>query len=238
MKLDVLAFAAHPDDVELACGGTLLSLAKAGKKVGIVDFTAGEMGTRGTPEIRKQEAQRASKILQLSLREQLAFKDVFFANDDAHVLEVVKRIRAYRPDIVLANALADRHPDHPKAAQVVKRAVFLAGLKKVSTEWQDAAQPHWYIKNLYHYMQTDLQRPDFVVDVSEVWEARMEAVRAFKSQFFDPEGEAANTLISSPEFMDLIDSRGRELGLAIRAKYGEGFVADRVIGVSDLTALR
>lgn len=237
MKLDVLVFAAHPDDAELACGGTILSLIASGKKVGIIDFTRGEMGTRGTPEIRDQEAEDAGRILGLTVRENLRFSDVFFKNDDEHVLEVVKKIRQYQPDIVLANALEDRHPDHPKAAQVVKKATFLAGLKNLTTELDGEVQQNWYIKNLYHYIQTDFHKPDFVVDVSDYWEQRMEAVRAFKSQFFDPNGESSNTLISTPEFMALLEARGRECGMSIRVKYGEGFIADKMVGVSDLTSL-
>ncbi|WP_456461636.1 bacillithiol biosynthesis deacetylase BshB1 [Reichenbachiella sp.] len=237
MKLDVLVFAAHPDDAELSCGGTILSLIASGKKVGLVDFTRGEMGTRGTPEIRDAEAEAASEILGLTIRENLKFQDVYFKNDDEHVLEVVKKIRQYQPDVILANAIADRHPDHGKGAQVVKRATFLAGLKNVKTDLEGKAQENWYIKNLYHYIQTDFHKPDFVVDVSDFWEARMEAVRAYKSQFFDPSGESSNTLISTPEFMELIEARGREFGMSIRVKYGEGFIADRMPGVSDLTSL-
>lgn len=237
MKLDVLVFAAHPDDAELSCGGTILSLIAKGKKVGIVDFTRGEMGTRGTPEIRDEEAAEASSVLGLTVRENLKFKDVYFVNDDQHVLEVVKKIRQYRPDTILANALADRHPDHGKGAQVVKRATFLAGLKNVATELNGQQQENWYIKNLFHYIQTDFHTPDFVVDVSEFWDKRMEAVRAFKSQFFDPNGESTNTLISTPEFMELIEARGREFGMSIRVKYGEGFISDRRLGISDLSSL-
>lgn len=237
MKLDVLVFAAHPDDAELSCGGTILSLIASGKKVGIVDFTRGEMGTRGTPEIRDAEAAAASEILGLTVRENLRFQDVFFKNDDEHVLEVVKKIRQYRPSIILANALADRHPDHGKGAQVVKRATFLAGLKNVKTDLDGVSQENWYIKNLYHYIQTDFHKPDFVVDVSDFWEDRMEAVKAYKSQFFDPSGASSNTLISTPEFMELIEARGREFGMSIRVKYGEGFIADKMPGVSDLTSL-
>ncbi|MEO9801754.1 MAG: bacillithiol biosynthesis deacetylase BshB1 [Reichenbachiella sp.] len=237
MKLDVLVFAAHPDDAELSCGGTILSLIASGKKVGIIDFTRGEMGTRGTPEIRDTESAAAGEILGLIIRENLRYQDVFFRNDDEHVLGVVQKIRQYQPDTILANALADRHPDHGKAAQVVKRATFLAGLKNVKTELDGAQQQNWYIKNLYHYIQTDFHKPDFVVDVSAFWETRMEAVRAFKSQFFDPNGDSSNTLISTPEFMELIEARGREFGMSIRVKYGEGFISDRILGVSDLTSL-
>ena len=237
MKLDVLVFAAHPDDAELSCGGTILSMISKGKKVGIVDLTRGEMGTRGTPEIRDEEAAAAGEILGLTIRENLKFKDVFFKNDDEHVTEVVKKIRQYQPDIILANAIADRHPDHGKGADLVKRAVFLAGLKNLKTELEGQAQEHWYIKNLYHYIQTDMHRPTFVVDVSDFWETRMKAVKAFKSQFFDPNGESSNTLISTPEFMELIEARGREFGMSIRVKYGEGFIAERMPGVSDLSTL-
>lgn len=237
MKLDVLVFAAHPDDSELSCGGTILSLIAQGKKVGVVDFTRGEMGTRGTPEIRDAEAAAAAEILGLSVRDNLGFQDIFFSHDDEHAIEVVKKIRQYQPDIILANAIEDRHPDHGRAASIVKRAFFLAGLKKLETEVDGKPQENWYPKNLYHYIQTEYMKPDFVVDVSEHWEKRMEAVKAFKSQFFDPNGEASNTLISTPEFMELLDARGKEMGMSIRVKYGEGFVCDRMPGVSDLFSL-
>lgn len=237
MKLDVLVFAAHPDDAELSCGGTILSLIAQGKKVGIVDFTRGEMGTRGTPEIRDEEAAAAAKILGIHTRENLGFKDVFFENDDAHTAEVVRMIRKYQPEIIIANALEDRHPDHGKAAALVKKAVFWAGLKKFETNHEGKVQSAWHIKTLFHYIQTDMMKPDFVVDVSDFWEQRMEAVRAYKSQFFDPTGEASNTLISTPEFMEMLEARGRELGMSIRVKYGEGFVSNRTVGVSDLSSL-
>ncbi|UXP31081.1 bacillithiol biosynthesis deacetylase BshB1 [Reichenbachiella agarivorans] len=237
MKLDVLVFAAHPDDAELTCGGTILSLVASGKKVGIVDFTRGEMGTRGTPEIRDAEAAKAAEILGLSIRYNLRFRDVFFQNDDEHVLKVVEQIRRFQPTTILANALSDRHPDHGKAAALVKRALFLAGLRKIETQWEGKAQEYWHAKNLYHYIQTDWHQPDFVVDVSDFWEQRMKAVKAFQSQFFDPKGAASNTLISSPDFMELLEARGREFGMAIRSQYGEGFVSDRMVGVADLSSL-
>lgn len=237
MKLDVLVFAAHPDDAELSCGGTILSLVASGKKVGIVDLTRGEMGTRGTPEIRYQEAVASGRILGLSVRENLAFDDVFFTNDKKHQLEVVKIIRKYQPDIILCNAIRDRHPDHAKASQLVVQANFMAGLKMIETKSKGVVQDFWRVKNLYHYIQTDWIQPDFVVDVSDHWEKRMEAVRAFKSQFFDPDGEQSNTLISSPEFINMLDARGIELGLSIRVKYGEGFTVERNVGVSDLSSL-
>ena len=237
MKLDVLVFAAHPDDAELSCGGTILSLVSQGKKVGIVDLTRGEMGTRGTPEIRDAESAEATKILKLSARENLKFKDVFFKNDENHQKEVIRCIRKYQPEIILCNAIKDRHPDHAKASEMVVQAVFKAGLKNYLTADEGANQEIWRAKNLYHYIQTDMIQPDFVVDVTDFWEERMKAVRAFKSQFFDPAGESANTLISSPEFIEVLDARARELGLSIRSKYGEGFTADRNVGVSDLFSL-
>lgn len=237
MKLDVLVFAAHPDDAELSCSGTIASLVAQGKKVGVVDFTKGEMGTRGTPEIRMKEAAKASEVLGLTVRENLGFQDVFFKVDDEHVIKVVEKIRQYQPDIILANAIKDRHPDHGKGAELVKRALFLAGLKKLETTIDGQLQDIWRAKNLYHYIQTDWMTPDFVVDVSSYWETKMESIKAFKTQFFDPDGQSANTLISSSEFMDFLEGRAREFGMSIRVKYGEGFVKDRMVGVSDLSSL-
>ncbi|MEQ9288038.1 MAG: bacillithiol biosynthesis deacetylase BshB1 [Cyclobacteriaceae bacterium] len=237
MKLDVLVFAAHPDDAELSCGGTILSLVASGKKVGIVDLTRGEMGTRGSAEIRDQESAASAKILGLSVRENLGFSDVFFTNDRQHQIEVVKAIRRFQPEIILCNAVKDRHPDHGKASSLVVQANFLAGLKKVETDIAGQVQDIWRANNLYHYIQTDWIQPDFVVDVSGFWQKRMEAVRAFKSQFFDPDGEQPNTLISSPQFIEMLEARAIELGLSIRVKYGEGFTVDRNVGVSDLFSL-
>ncbi|MFY0626899.1 MAG: bacillithiol biosynthesis deacetylase BshB1 [Reichenbachiella sp.] len=237
MKLDVLVFGAHPDDVELSCSGTILSMVAKGKKVGVVDFTKGEMGTRGTPEIRMKEATAAAEILGLSVRDNLGFQDVFFKNDDDHVMEVVKKIRQYQPRVILANAISDRHPDHGKAADIVKRAFFLSGLKKLETSLNGVQQEIWRPENLYHYIQTDWIEPSFVVDITKYWEKRMESVKAYKSQFFDPDGAKSDTLISSLEFMHFLDGRAREFGMSIRSQYGEGFVADRMLGVSDLSTL-
>lgn len=234
MKLDVLVFAAHPDDAELSCSGTILSLTAAGKKVGVVDFTQGEMGTRGTAEIRMKESARSAEILGLSARENLKFKDVFFKDDDEHAFKVVEKIRQYQPEFIIANAVKDRHPDHAKAAAIVKRAIFLAGLKKFETRLDGKVQDIWRIKNMYHYIQTDWVEPDFVVDVTKYWDKRMEAVRAYKSQFFDPDGIKSNTLISSLEFMHFLEARGREFGMSIRTQFGEGFVTDRTLGVSNI----
>jgi bacillithiol biosynthesis deacetylase BshB1 len=237
MKLDVLVFAAHPDDAELSCGGTILSLVASGKKVGIIDLTEGEMGTRGSVTIRYKEAVAAGRILGISIRENLAFADVFFQNDRAHQIKVMEAIRKYKPEMILCNAIKDRHPDHSKASQLVVQANFMAGLKKIETSIDKKPQEAWRADLVYHYIQTDWIQPDIVVDVSNFWTKKMEAVRAFKSQFFDPEGDESNTLISSPEFMDMLDARGIELGVSIRVKFGEGFTVDRNVGVSDLSSL-
>ncbi|WP_109831061.1 bacillithiol biosynthesis deacetylase BshB1 [Reichenbachiella versicolor] len=237
MKLDVLVFAAHPDDAELSCSGTIASLIAQGKKVGIVDFTKGEMGTRGTPEIRMDEAKASSKILGLSIRENLCFQDVFFKVDDEHVIKVVEKIRQYQPEIILANAVRDRHPDHGKGAEIVKKALFLSGLKKLETYIEGESQEIWRARNLYHYIQTDWIEPDFVVDITDYWDVKVESIKAFKSQFFDPDGQSADTLISSSRFMDFLEGRAREYGMSIRSDFGEGFTKDRMLGLSDLTSL-
>ena len=186
IKLDILALAAHPDDVELSSAGTLIKAIQQGKKAGIVDFTRGELGTRGTPEIRMQEAQAAATIMGLSARENLGFRDGFFKNDEEHQLEVVKAIRKYQPEIVLANAIDDRHPDHGRASFLSKEACFLAGLAMIETVVDGVKQTPWRPKAVYHYIQSIPHTPDFIVDVSSVWETKMNAIRAFKTQFHDP----------------------------------------------------
>jgi len=233
MKLDILVLAAHPDDAELGCGGTILKHVAMGHKVGVVDLTRGELGTRGTPETRKQEAEDSAKILGLSIRENLGLPDGFFKNEREHQLEVVKAIRKYQPDIILANARYDRHPDHGRGSELAFEASFLAGLAKVDTN-----QPAWRPKVMYHYIQSQFITPDFIVDVSDVWEKKMESIRAFKTQFFDPNSKEADTYISSPAFMKLLESRGQELGHAIGARYGEGYTVRRYPGVNALTDLR
>lgn len=231
MKLDILAMAAHPDDVELAGSGTLLKAMADGKKAGIIDFTRGELGTRGTPEIREAEANASGKILGLSARENLGFRDGFFKNDEAHQLELIRMIRKYQPDIVLANAFDDRHPDHGKGSQLAREACFLSGLKMIETELDGQKQAPWRPKIVYHYIQSIPSEPDFIVDVSDVWETKMESIRAFKSQFFDPSSSEENTYISSPDFINMIEARAIHYGHLIGAKYGEGFNVERTIGV-------
>ena len=238
MKLDILAFAAHPDDVELSCSGTLIKAVKAGKKAGIIDLTRGELGTRGTPEIRDAEAAESARVMGLSARENLRFRDGFFANDEAHQLEMIKMIRKYQPDIVLANAFDDRHPDHGRGSQLAKDACFKAGLKMIETELDGEKQKKWRPRVVYHYIQSIPREPDFVVDVTDVWEQREESVRAFKSQFFDPLSKEDSTYISSPMFLRMIEARAIEYGHLIGAKYGEGFNVERIPGVDDIFDLR
>lgn len=238
MKLDILAFAAHPDDTELSCSGTLAAHIAKGYKAGVIDFTRGEMGTRGTAEIRDHEASESAKLLNLSIRDNLGFEDVFFVNDREHQLEVAKAVRKYRPDIVLANAVMDRHPDHAKAAQLTVDACFLAGLRRV--ELQDAEGQElepWRPRVIYHYIQSSYIAPDIIVDISDYWKLKMDAVRTFKSQFFDPNSEEPETFISSPEFMKLLEARAKEYGHSIGVEYGEGFTINRNIGVKDITTL-
>jgi N-acetylglucosamine malate deacetylase 1 len=233
-KLDILVISAHPDDAELCCGGTVAAHIAAGKKVGFVDLTRGELGTRGTPEIRLQEAEDAARILGLSLRDNLGMRDGFFKIDEDHLLQVVQKIRQYRPDILLTNAIGDRHPDHGRAAQLVKEAFFLAGLRKIETRQEGAAQEAWRPAHLYHFIQSNYLQPDFVVDVSAHWDTKMAAVKAFKSQFHDPNSQEPETFISSDRFMQFIDSRGREWGHAIGVTHGEGFLVSKQIGIKSL----
>ncbi len=234
IKLDILALAAHPDDVELSSAGTLIKAIQQGKKAGIVDFTRGELGTRGTPEIRMQEASAAAKIMGLSARENLGFRDGFFKNDEAHQLEVVKAIRKYQPEIVLANAVDDRHPDHGRASLLSKEACFLAGLAMIETEVDGVKQAPWRPKAVYHYIQSIPHTPDFIVDVSSAWETKMDAIRAFKTQFHDPNSGGTQTYISSPRFMKMVDSRGIHYGHEIGVEYGEGFTVERAIGTDTI----
>ena len=234
MKLDILAFASHPDDVELSCSGTIISHIKKGYQVGIVDLTKGELGTRGTPEIRMQESEAASKIMGIHVRENLGFKDGFFVNDKEHQIEVVKMIRKYQPEIVLANAVSDRHPDHGKGADVVRDAIFVAGLRMVETRINGEIQEPWRPKVVYHYIQNNYINPDLIVDISEHWEAKLASIKAFKSQFFDPESNEPQSFISSPDFMEFLEARSKEFGHAINCKYGEGFTVERKVGVKNL----
>lgn len=236
MKLDILVIAAHPDDAELSCSGTIFSHIAQGKKVGVADLTRGELGTRGTAETRSREAADAAEIMGLSIRENLEFRDGFFINDEKHQIDVIRLIRKYQPEIVLTNAIADRHPDHAKAAELVKTSCFLAGLKRIETTLAGEQQEAWRPKNLYYFLQTDYIKPDFVVDISPYWEQKVAAIRAYKTQFHTSaeSAEGEQTLISTPEFMYFLEGRAREMGQSIRTKYGEGFTKDKQIGVESL----
>ena len=237
IKLDILVMAAHPDDAELSCSGTMLAAIAQGKKVGIVDFTRGELGTRGTAEIRLQESAAASQIMGLHARENLELADGFFQNDQASQMKLIQVIRRYQPDIVLANALEDRHPDHGKGAKLAIDACFLAGLRQIKTKDARKEQVAWRPKHLFHYIQDRYLEPDFVLDVSAHWDTKEKAIRAFKSQFFDPSSSEPMSYISSPEFLKFIESRSRELGHKIGVTYGEGFQSQRKIGLLDFSAL-
>jgi bacillithiol biosynthesis deacetylase BshB1 len=219
MKLDILVMAAHPDDAELSCAGTILKHIAEGKKVGIVDFTQGELGTRGTPEIRLQESADATKILGLHARENLGIRDGFFINDEETQLKLIEIIRKYQPEVVLANALEDRHPDHGKGAQLAIDACFLSGLRQIKTGDLSA----WRPKQVYHYIQDRYLEPDFVIDITAHWDQKEAAIRAFKSQFFDPNSVEPASYISSPDFLNFIQARAMEMGHKIEVKYGEGF---------------
>ena len=234
MKLDILAFGAHPDDVELSCAGTLLKHINFGKNAGIVDLTEGELGTRGNAELRLAEASRAAKILGVAVRDNLKMADGFFLNDKKHQLEIIHKIRQYQPEIVLVNALTDRHPDHGRASQLVSEACFYSGLQKVHSSFNGQSQNPWRPTAVYHYIQDRYMKPDFVVDISEVIEKKMEAIKAFKSQFYDSDSLDPESPISSPEFLDFVKSRMQDFGRTIGVQYAEGFVAERYMGVKNL----
>lgn len=239
MKVDILVLAAHPDDVELGCGGTIVKHVSMGYKVGIVDFTRGELGTRGTPEVRLQEAAEAAKILGVTVRENLGLKDGFFQNDQEHQLAVIRAIRKFKPTIVLANAVHDRHVDHGKGASLAYDASFLSGLVKIETVDENGTkQEAWRPEIMYHYIQSYALKPDFIVDISETWGTKMKAIKAFKSQFFDPASAEPQTYISNPSFMKMLESRAQELGHSIGVAYGEGFTVRRNPGVNSLFDLR
>ncbi|MBL7853148.1 MAG: bacillithiol biosynthesis deacetylase BshB1 [Cyclobacteriaceae bacterium] len=233
-KVDLLVLAAHPDDAELGCGGTLAKHVAMGWKVAVVDFTRGELGTRGSVEQRNKEAAEAARILGLTERLNLDLKDGFFSNSEADQLKVIEVIRYFQPDIVLANAVTDRHPDHGKGAQLAYDSCFLAGLEKIRTHWHGYEQKAWRPKAVYHFMQSQPIKPDFIVDVSDHWDTKMKAIRAFSSQFFQPDSREPVTFISTPEFLKMVESRGVDFGHAIGVRYGEGFTVRRTPGVNSL----
>ena len=234
MKLDILAFGAHPDDVELSCGATIAKEISLGKKVGIIDLTRGELGTRGSAELRDQEAAHAAKILGVSVRENLRFRDGFFTNDEAHQLEVIKMLRKYRPGIVICNAVNDRHIDHGKGSKLVSDACFLSGLVKIVTELDGQRQDAWRPKLVYHYIQWKNLTPDFVVDVTGFIDLKVESLMAYKSQFYDPNSTEPVTPIATKNFKESILYRAADLGRLINTEYAEGFTVERYLAVNTL----
>ncbi|OMP29900.1 bacillithiol biosynthesis deacetylase BshB1 [Mangrovimonas sp. DI 80] len=234
MKLDILAIGAHPDDVELGCGATIAKEIANGKLVGIIDLTRGELGTRGTAETRKEEARVSAEILRVSLRENLGFADGFFVNDKEHQLKLIEAIRKYQPEVVLCNAIDDRHIDHGKGSKLVSDACFLSGLMKIETEAFGEKQEPWRPKFVYHYIQWKNIEPDLIVDVTGYIDVKIDAVMAYKTQFYDPKAKGPQTPISSKNFTDSIEYRARDLGRLIGAEHGEGFTVERCIAVDSI----
>jgi bacillithiol biosynthesis deacetylase BshB1 len=236
-KLDILAFGAHPDDVELGCAGAILAAVAEGKKVGIIDLTKGELGTRGTVEIRLNEAQEASKVLGVTVRENLGMADGFFKNDQEHQLTIVECIRRFQPSIVLCNAPEDRHPDHGRAAGLVSDACFLAGLSKIKTTHNGVEQIAWRPANVFHYIQSRNLTPSFVVDISAHMDKKMASILAHASQFYDPNSKEPSTFISGNSFLEFVKGRAKELGQQIGVDYAEGFISNKIIGVKSFDGI-
>ena len=237
MKLDVMAIGAHPDDVELSCAGVILVEKNNGKKTGIIDLTQGELGSRGTAETRKKEAADAAKILGVEIRENLGMDDGFFANDQAHQIKIIEAIRKYQPEIILCNAPQDRHPDHGRSAKLVSDAAFLSGLLKIETKADGLAQQHWRPKYVLHYIQDRFLQPNFVVDITTVFEKKLESIKAYATQFHNPAVDGPQTYISTPDFLDSIIYRSKMLGKMIGVKYAEGFISEKMIGIKSLDVL-
>jgi N-acetylglucosamine malate deacetylase 1 len=240
MKLDILAIAVHPDDVELCCSGTLMMEKLQGKKTGVIDLTRGELGTRGTPELRNEESSRSAQIMQLDVRENLGMADGFFKNDESHQRLLIRSIRKYRPEIVLASALADRHPDHGRAGSLISDACFLSGLRKIETVDLDGiAQLHWRPKYVFHYIQDRYYNPSFVYDISPVFERKLASIRAYSSQFHssDYSKDEPQTYISTPEFLEAVIGRHRMFGKMIGVAFAEGYISEKMIGLTDFKAL-
>jgi bacillithiol biosynthesis deacetylase BshB1 len=236
-KLDILAFGAHPDDVELGCGGTLLGAVAEGKKVGVIDLTKGELGTRGTTAQRLKEAQLASEILGLTIRENLGMADGFFENDKAHQFVIIETIRRFQPSIIFINAPEDRHPDHGRASKLVEDAAFLSGLTKIQTTHNGVAQEAWRPTQVFHYIQSRSLAPNFVVDISAHMDKKMESILAHSSQFYDPNSIEPETFISGTAFLEFVKGRAKELGQQIGVQYAEGFITRKLLGIGSLDAI-
>ncbi len=237
MKLDILAFGVHPDDVELSCAGALLVEQKNGKKTGIIDLTAGELGTRGSGEIRKMEAAEAAKILGVAIRENLEMADGFFQNDEAHQRKVITAIRTFQPEVILCNAPDDRHPDHGRSSKMVADAAFLSGLMKIETAVNGVVQKSWRPKYVFRYIQDRMLQPDFVIDITDVFEQKIEAIRAYKTQFHNSDLDEPQTYISTPDFLDSVIYRHKWFGKMIGVKYAEGFISEKMIGLKNFDAI-
>ena len=233
MKLDILVFGAHPDDVELGCGGTIIKEVQHGKKVGIIDLTRGELGTRGTADIRDKESEKAKGIMGVLMRENMNFRDGFFKDDEEHKIKLIRKIRKYRPEIIITNALSDRHPDHPRGSQITIDASFLSGLEKIET-----GQRMWRPRAIYHYIQFNNLTPDIVVDISEQIDLKIKAVKAYKSQFYNAESNESQTIISSKDFLESIKYRAKDIGRQSDCKYGEGFIAHQFPKIDSLLDIK
>ena len=231
-KIDILAFGAHPDDVELGCAGTILLQTSLGAKVGVIDLTQGELGTRGNASIRKEEANIAAKKMNLTFRENLGFKDGFFENNESNRIDLIKKIRKYQPEIVITNAPSDRHPDHGRASDLTLDSCFLSGLEKIDTN-----QKVWRPKHIYHYIQFNNILPDFVVDISNEMDKKIESVLCYKTQFYNPNSDESETIISSKDFLESIKYRAKDLGRQSNCKYAEGFITNQNLKVNSLTDL-
>jgi bacillithiol biosynthesis deacetylase BshB1 len=236
-KLDILAFGAHPDDVELGCAGTLLGAIAEGKKVGVIDLTKGELGTRGTISQRLSESQLASEVLGLSIRENLGMADGFFINNKEHQLIIIETIRRFQPSIIFCNAPEDRHPDHGRAASLIEEAAFLSGLEKIKTSHEGIAQEAWRPTQVFHYIQSRSLTPNFVVDISKHIEKKMESIMAYQSQFYNPNSNEPDTFISSAAFLEFVKGRAKELGQQIGVQYAEGFITKKILGINSLNAI-
>ncbi len=237
MKVDILAIGAHPDDVELGCGGTIAKLISEGKKVAIVDLTKGELGTRGTEETRRKEAEDSAKILGISARENLGMKDGFLQNSEEYQLRIVKILRKYQPEIVLANAIDDRHPDHAKAAKLVSDACFLSGLRRIETEYNGQIQEIWRPKQIFHYIQWKHINPDFVIDISEFMEKKVEACLAYQTQFYNPDSKEPVTPIATKDFLESLTYRAQDLGRLSGVAFAEGFTTEKLIAFKNFEGI-
>jgi len=236
-KLDILAVGAHPDDIELGCGGTVISHVEQGFNVGLLDLTQGELGTRGSAELRLQEAAKAAEILGVTVRENLGMADGFFVNDKEHQLQIIQVLRRHQPDVVFATAIRDRHIDHGRASKLISDACFLSGLRRIETTDNGVAQEAWRPKSVYHYIQDRYIEPDVIVDISEYWDRKQAAIQAFGSQFYNPNSKEPTSPIATKEFLENVKARAYQHGRTIGAKFGEGFTVERTPGVKDLVQL-